>query len=118
MEKLISSKASTLLNSQTVLVLTQLLTASNKVFLIQDAVDSNGENHGEKKTQGTTPLFIAAQHNHKDMVKFLTKAKNNERTSDMNGVTPLMIAIKEGNIDIVKDLLDAESVQELSLIHI
>ena len=57
-------------------------------------------------------MFIAAQHNHKDMVKFLMKAQHNERTSDMNGVTPLMIAIKEGNIDIVDNLLDADSVQE------
>ena len=82
-------------------------TPTEPVF-IQDTVDGTSE----KKTQGTTPLFIAAQHNHKDMVKFLMRAQHNERTSDMNGVTPLMIAIKEGNTDIVDNLLDADSVQE------
>ena len=58
-------------------------------------------------------MFVAAQHNHKEMVKFLMKnAVYNQNTSDVNGVTPLMIAVKEGNIDVVNILLNVDTFEE------
>ena len=58
----------------------------------------------------TTPLFIAAKHDQKEMVEYLLERSKNEKTSDMNGVTPFLIAVKEGNIEIVNTLLDKDSI--------
>ena len=67
----------------------------------------------EEKTTRTTPLFVAAQHNQKEMVEhLLKKCKKDERTCNLEGVTPLLIAVREGNIEIVDMLLDKESVDE------
>ena len=67
----------------------------------------------EEKTTWTTPLFVAAQHNQKEMVEhLLKKCKKDERTCNLEGVTPLLIAVREGNIEIVDKLLDKESVEE------
>ena len=66
----------------------------------------------EQKTTRTTPLFVAAANNQKEMVEHLLKKCKDERTCNLEGVTPLLIAVKEGNIEIVDMLLDKESVEE------
>ena len=41
-------------------------------------------------------LFIAAKHNHKEMVEYLL---GDDHHYDSSGVTALMVALKEGNIE-------------------
>ena len=56
-------------------------------------------------------LFIAAKHNHKEMVEYLLK-QGDDNTFDSSGVMALMIALKEGNIDIARLLLSHERLTE------
>ena len=74
------------------------------LFLVplQDTTESSG---GKQET----PLFIAAQHNREDMVKFLMKESQIQSSPNSEGVTPLMVALKEGNTEIVKILCQQES---------
>ena len=56
-------------------------------------------------------LFIAAKHNHKDMVEYLLK-QGDDNNYDSSGVTALMIALKEGNIEIARLLLSHKRLTE------
>ena len=56
-------------------------------------------------------LFIAAKHNHKEMVEYLLK-QGEGANFDSSGVTALMIALKEGNIEIARMLLSQERLTE------
>ena len=56
-------------------------------------------------------LFIAAKHNHKEMVEYLLK-QGEGANFDSSGVTALMIALKEGNIEIARLLLSQERLTE------
>ena len=58
-----------------------------------------------------TPLFIAAQHNRRDMVKYLMSESKLQGSPNFEGVTPLMVSLKEGNTDIVQLLLCRNSIE-------
>ena len=67
-------------------------------------VDVNNSIH--RTERGATPLFIAAENGHTDVVKALLAAGagvNTARTDD--GATPLFIAAQNGHIAIVNALL-------------
>ena len=70
----------------------------SNVFPLQDMVDSPEEDE--------TQLFIAAQHNREDMVKFLMSELKLQGSPNSEGVTPLMVSLKEGNTEIVQLLLN------------
>ena len=74
-----------------------------KLFFVQDATDSGGSYE--------TPLFIAAQHNRQNMVRFLMSESKLQGSANSEGVTPLMVSVKEGNTDIVQLLLRGNSTE-------
>ncbi|WP_353284266.1 ankyrin repeat domain-containing protein [Wolbachia endosymbiont (group A) of Lasioglossum fulvicorne] len=56
---------------------------------------------------GKTPLHVAAEHDHKEVVEALLKVEGiNVNAQDGYGSTPLHLAAKMGHTEIVKDLLD------------
>lgn len=57
-------------------------------------------------TKGETPLFIASQKGHLEIVQLLlTEGKANVHKATVNGETPLFVACKEGRLEIVRFLL-------------
>jgi ankyrin repeat protein len=55
---------------------------------------------------GYTPLILAAQHGHADVIAPLIAANADVNAKTMNGTTPLMLAAASGSVDAVKLLLD------------
>ena len=76
---------------------------SQNFFSVQDATDSGGSYE--------TPLIIAAQHNRRDMLKFLMSESKLQGSPNSEGITPLMVSLKEGNTDIVQLLLCRNSIE-------
>jgi hypothetical protein len=57
------------------------------------------------KTDGTTPLFIAAIHGHVAVVVHLITARCNVNLARTDGVTPFLMVIVKGYRDVVKKLI-------------
>ena len=51
-----------------------------------------------------TPIFVASQNGHIEIVKFLVSKVENPNEPRNDGVTPIQIASQQGNIDIVEIL--------------
>lgn len=77
------------------------------IDLIQNfGVDPNADNSYQE-----TPLFLAAQNNHIDVVKYLLKDKRvNPNAGNKYDETPLLAAVKQGNLEVVKYLVEDERV--------
>ncbi|KAJ6002676.1 hypothetical protein N7451_005223 [Penicillium sp. IBT 35674x] len=60
-----------------------------------------------KTLEGTTPLFIAAQSNHADIVRLLLEHGADPDGQDVNGLKPLHQAAERNNVEVVKILLAA-----------
>jgi len=67
----------------------------------------------KSRTDGATPLFMASQEGHADVVKLLLAAGSDISKGISSGVTPLMVASEGGHVDIVQVFLDAKA--DLSL---
>ena len=57
-----------------------------------------------KTSNGSTPLYSAAQNGHKDVVKLLIANKAEVNVKASNGSTPLHIAAQNGHEDVVESL--------------
>ena len=55
-----------------------------------------------RKTDGATPIFLAAQNNHIEIVKILLKATDNPNAAMNNGSTPMSIATQKNHQEIVQ----------------
>ena len=75
-------------------------------------LETNNSEELEASISGDySSLYIAAKHNHKEMVEYLL-LQGDDNAYDSSGVMALMIALKEGNIDIAKLLLSHERLME------
>ena len=61
---------------------------------------------------GATPLFIAAQNGHLEIVQFLVESgANKDQGTTNDGATPVFIAAQNGHLEIVRVLGGARSQQ-------
>mmetsp|Transcript_29834 Transcript_29834/g.65212 ORF Transcript_29834/g.65212 Transcript_29834/m.65212 type:complete len:884 (-) Transcript_29834:338-2989(-) len=61
----------------------------------------------DKPEEGFTPLFIAAQEGHADIVrKLLTHPQLDVNRAEENGITPLNMAAQQGHLEVVVALLE------------
>ena len=81
----------------------QLCTDGNLPAL-KGLITKQGLNPNEvKDSSGLTPLHLACQHGHLDIVQYLIKDQDcNAETTTPKGRTPLHIACKSGHLHIVK----------------
>jgi ankyrin repeat protein len=54
----------------------------------------------------TTPLIVAAQDGHVDVIRTLLAAKADVNAKAVNGITALVVASSSGQLDVVQALLD------------
>uniref|UniRef100_A0A8C9YP61 Ankyrin 2 n=1 Tax=Sander lucioperca TaxID=283035 RepID=A0A8C9YP61_SANLU len=69
---------------------------------------------------GFTPLYMAAQENHMDVVRYLLENGGNQSTATEDGFTPLAIALQQGHNQVVSVLLenDTKGKVRLPALHI
>ena len=83
--------------------------------LLEAGANPNLQAHG-----GFTPLYMAAQEGHADIVKQLLSAKANQSVATTDGFTPLAVALQENRHDVVNLLLedDVKGKVKLPALHI
>ncbi|OLP73222.1 Cortactin-binding protein 2, partial [Symbiodinium microadriaticum] len=54
-----------------------------------------------------TPLFVAAEHGHLQVIRLVLEANADKDKADENGATPLYIAAQNGQLEVVRLLLEA-----------
>ena len=69
-------------------------------LLLANKADVNASNHN-----GATPLYVAAQNGHTEVVKLLLANKADVNARHTDGRTPLWMAAQEGHTEVVKLLL-------------
>jgi ankyrin repeat protein len=57
-----------------------------------------------------TPLFVACENGHVEIVKTLIEAGANLNSPDKDGATPLFVACKNGHAEVVKALLEKQEI--------
>ncbi|KAF2983272.1 hypothetical protein EK904_013510, partial [Melospiza melodia maxima] len=69
---------------------------------------------------GFTPLYMAAQENHIEVVKYLLENGANQSTATEDGFTPLAVALQQGHNQAVAILLenDTKGKVRLPALHI
>jgi hypothetical protein len=73
-----------------------------------DATDGPGKLEIATQDDGATPLFLASEKNHTEVVELLLAHDGvdpNRSTTDLTADTPLVVATRNGNITVVKALL-------------
>ena len=60
------------------------------------------DNPNAPDNNGVTPIFVAAQNNHIEIVKILMKATDNPNAAMNNGSTPMSIATQKNHQEIVQ----------------
>lgn len=58
-----------------------------------------------RKSDGAPPLFVAAQHGHLDVVKYLVEHGAAIDSPRNTGATPLFITCQHGHLDVAKYLV-------------
>jgi ankyrin repeat protein len=61
------------------------------------------------KTEGSTPLHLAAQNGHLDVVEFLVEQQAEVNAKETDGWTPLYLAAHNGHFDVVKFLVEQQA---------
>ena len=74
-----------------------------------DSLLKANANPDYQSMDGFTPLILACENGHFDVVYLLLKANANPNLSTHKGVTPMIVASRHGHSDIVRILLDANA---------
>ncbi|EAX87669.1 sex-determining protein, putative [Trichomonas vaginalis G3] len=64
------------------------------------------------KSNGETPLFIASQKGHLEVVEYLISIGANKEAKNKDGYTPLICASENGRLEVVKYLISAGADKE------
>ena len=59
-----------------------------------------------QEVTGTTPLHLAAEHGHMEVIRILLEHKADKDKSSPHGLTPLRLAALNGHTEVVKLLLE------------
>ena len=80
---------------------------ANRDVFLNDFHDSSGANKDQGTTDnGATPLFIAAQKGHLEVVRFLVvSGANKDQGKTDKGETPLFVAAENGHLEVVRLLV-------------
>lgn len=73
-------------------------------YLLQKGADPN-----IRDDRGNTPMILAVQGGHRDMIPVLATARANPNLGNQSGVTPLILAVQARSIDMVRLLLAAKA---------
>ena len=68
---------------------------------------ASGAEVNQGDNDGVTPLYVASENGHLEIVKFLIASGGSVNEGDKDGITPLMIASNYGHFEVVKVLLAA-----------
>ncbi len=68
-----------------------------------------GVNINTVTADGATPLYLAAQNDHVEIVKMLLEKEADVNKVRANGATPLFIAAQNGHVEVVKIVLAAKA---------
>ncbi|XP_016103224.1 ankyrin-2 isoform X1 [Sinocyclocheilus grahami] len=93
-------------------------------LLVKRGADVNSQSQlygaGMLLQNGFTPLYMAAQENHLDVVRYLLENDGNQSIATEDGFTPLAIALQQGHNQVVSLLLehDTKGKVRLPALHI
>ena len=65
-----------------------------------------GADKDQTLNSGATPLYIAAQNGHLDVVRHLVEVGADKDQALNSGATPLYIAAQNGHLDVVRHLVE------------
>ena len=70
-------------------------------------VEQGGSDLSEQSTNGSHPIFLAAEKGHDDLTRYLIRKKAPVNLPDGDGITPLMVALLLNHMNCFKLLLEA-----------
>nr|CAD7429653.1 unnamed protein product [Timema monikensis] len=94
-----------------------LLKHGADIHLVDEVLQWTGLRYADKginskDKQGKTPLFIASEHNHLEVVKYLTEKGADVEICSRDGYSPLYIALLKGNTNVIQFLKDVATVDK------
>ncbi|KAI0549975.1 ankyrin repeat-containing domain protein [Xylaria curta] len=72
---------------------------------VQHLLDKNANINSPDRVAAKTPLIIAVEHNHREIVQLLIQRRADKDRPDSSGCTPLVYAVRSGNYEITELLL-------------
>jgi ankyrin repeat protein len=81
------------------------LIQKNKCDLLREALANDSGSLDNKNAQGQTPILLASEFGHLDILKILVEHKGCINSQNNHGETPLLVACSKGHFETVKFLI-------------